>query len=58
MVYARNVLAYLAAAFAAVSAAPLEARQDSAPATVNIAPYAVVGCRMSENPHSGLTPTE
>ena len=54
----RDVFICLAAAFTAVSAAPLEPRQDSAPATVNIAPYAVVGCRMSENPYSGLTPTE
>ena len=54
----REIVFCLVAAFAAVSAAPLEPRQDSAPATVNIAPYAVVGCQMSENPHSGLTATE
>ncbi|KAI9701424.1 MAG: hypothetical protein M1820_006515 [Bogoriella megaspora] len=51
-----QILLSIAVAIAAVNAAPLEPRQD--PATVNIAPYAVVGCRMSENPHSGLTPTD
>ncbi|KAI9666668.1 MAG: hypothetical protein M1821_004604 [Bathelium mastoideum] len=58
MFHTKNVLVCLAAAFAAVSAAPLEARQDSAPATVNFAPYAVVGCRMSQNPYSGLEPAD
>ncbi|KAF2234872.1 hypothetical protein EV356DRAFT_532421 [Viridothelium virens] len=58
MFHTRDLFLCLAAAFAAVSAAPLEARQDSAPATVNIAPYAVVGCQMSENPHSGLKPND
>ncbi|KAL9090670.1 MAG: hypothetical protein Q9165_005158 [Trypethelium subeluteriae] len=58
MFHTRNMFICLAAAFAAVTAAPLEARQDSEPATVNFAPYAVVGCRMSQNPYSGLTPTD
>ncbi|MCJ1326775.1 hypothetical protein MMC10_003440 [Thelotrema lepadinum] len=51
----------LAAALSIVSAAPVAdimARQEGEPATVNFAPYAFVGCRMSQNPHDNPPPSD
>ena len=51
----------LASALVTISAAPVAeiiSRQDNAPATVNFAPYALVGCRMNADPHVDQTPSE
>ena len=52
-----QTLLLAATAFTAVLSAPLSARQAGEPATVNFAPYAVVGCRMSENPFDPTKPS-
>ncbi|KAI4156304.1 MAG: hypothetical protein LQ340_000359 [Diploschistes diacapsis] len=56
-----STLLLLATALTAVNAAPVAeivTRQAGEPATVNFAPYAVVGCRMSQNPYDNPPPTD